>query len=41
MDSQGQAYEKKAKRKDRDAVDEHSRYVAVLNSVGPEMSKDK
>ncbi|KAF8591135.1 hypothetical protein K439DRAFT_1611459 [Ramaria rubella] len=37
----GQMYEKKAKRKDRDVADEHGRYVAVLNSVGPEMSKDK
>ena len=37
----GQAYEKKAKKKDRDAADEHSRYVAILNAVGPEMSQDK
>ncbi|TDL25824.1 hypothetical protein BD410DRAFT_826407 [Rickenella mellea] len=37
----GQAYEKKAKRKDRDAGDEHARYVHILSTIGPEMSQDK
>ncbi|KAF8525849.1 hypothetical protein BU17DRAFT_83355 [Hysterangium stoloniferum] len=37
----GQAYEKKAKRKDRDAADEHNRYVGILNTVGPELAQDR
>ncbi|KAI5115012.1 hypothetical protein M0805_004148, partial [Coniferiporia weirii] len=37
----GQAYEKKAKRKDRDAVEEHTRYVNLLSAIGPEMSQEK
>lgn len=39
--SVGQAYEKMAKRKDRDVTEEHSRYVAILNTLGPEMQQDK
>lgn len=37
----GQTYEKKAKRKDRDAAEEHSRYVNLLSVVGPELSQEK
>ncbi|KAI5118106.1 hypothetical protein M0805_005213 [Coniferiporia weirii] len=37
----GQTYEKKAKRKDRDAVEEHTRYVNLLSAIGPEMSQEK
>ncbi|GJJ08311.1 hypothetical protein Clacol_002522 [Clathrus columnatus] len=37
----GQTYEKKAKRKDADLSEEHTRYLAVLNTVGPEMTQDK
>ncbi|THH08911.1 hypothetical protein EW145_g2368, partial [Phellinidium pouzarii] len=37
----GQTYEKKAKKKDRDAVEEHTRYVNLLSAIGPEMSQEK
>ena len=37
----GLAYEKKAKRKDRDAGEEHTRYVNLLSVVGPEMSQER
>jgi len=37
----GQAYEKKAKQKQRDVGEEHTRYVALLNSLGPEMQQEK
>ena len=32
---------KKAKKKDRDAVEEHARYVNLLSVIGPEMSQEK
>jgi hypothetical protein len=37
----GIAYEKKAKRKDKDATDEHIRYTTLLSSFGSEMSSAK
>ncbi|KAL5525506.1 hypothetical protein ACEPAG_6842 [Sanghuangporus baumii] len=37
----GLAYEKKAKKKDRDAGEEHTRYVNLLSVVGPEMSQER
>ncbi|EJD07114.1 uncharacterized protein FOMMEDRAFT_165721 [Fomitiporia mediterranea MF3/22] len=37
----GQQYEKKAKKKDRDAAEEHTRYVNLLSVIGPEMSQEK
>ncbi|KAL5526300.1 hypothetical protein ACEPAF_8023 [Sanghuangporus sanghuang] len=37
----GLAYEKKAKKKDRDAGEEHTRYVNLLGAVGPEMSQER
>ena len=33
--------EKKAKKKDRDAAEEHTRYVNLLSVIGPEMSQEK
>ncbi|KAI0077308.1 hypothetical protein K474DRAFT_1661940 [Panus rudis PR-1116 ss-1] len=37
----GQAYEKKAKRNARDAQEEHTRYITLLSSLGPEVAQDK
>lgn len=37
----GQQYERKAKKKDLSAAEEHTRYVNLLSAVGPEMSQEK
>lgn len=37
----GQQYERKAKKKDLSAAEEHTRYVNLLSVVGPEMSQEK
>lgn len=37
----GQLYEKKAKKNPREAQEEHTRYVALLSSLGPEMTQEK
>jgi hypothetical protein len=37
----GIAYEKKAKRKDKDAMEEHTRYTTLLSTLGSEMSSSK
>jgi hypothetical protein len=37
----GMNYEKKAKKNARDATEEHSRYLALLGALGPEMNQDK
>lgn len=37
----GQAYERKAKRKDREAGEEHARYTNLLSTLGSEMSSAK
>lgn len=39
--SAGIAYEKKAKRRDKDAVEEHTRYTTLLSTLGSEMSSAK
>lgn len=36
--STGITYEKKAKRKDKDATEEHTRYTTLLSTLGTEMS---
>ncbi|CAL1715838.1 unnamed protein product [Somion occarium] len=37
----GQLYEKKSKKNPRDAQDEHTRYITLLSSLGPEVAQDK
>ena len=37
----GQLYEKKAKKSPRDAQEEHTRYITLLSSLGPEVAQDK
>lgn len=39
--SAGIAYEKKAKRKDKDATEEHTRYTTLLSTLGTDMSSAK
>jgi hypothetical protein len=37
----GLNYERKAKKNARDATEEHTRYIALLGSVGPELTQEK
>ncbi|KAI0636133.1 hypothetical protein C8Q77DRAFT_1101755 [Trametes polyzona] len=37
----GQIYERKAKRNPRDAADEHTRYINLLSTLGPEVNREK
>jgi hypothetical protein len=37
----GQVYEKKSKKGTRDVTDEHTRYVNLISTLGPEMSQEK
>ncbi|KAI0788129.1 hypothetical protein C8Q74DRAFT_1366891 [Fomes fomentarius] len=37
----GQLYERKAKKNPRDAADEHTRYINLLSTLGPEVNKEK
>ena len=37
----GQMYEKNVKRNPADAAEEHSRYITLLSSLGPEITQDK
>lgn len=41
FDVEGQAYEKAAKKKNSPALEEHTRYMNVISTVGPEISQDK
>ena len=38
---EGMAYEKKAKKNAYDAVDEHTRYITLLSTIGPEITQEK
>ncbi|KAI8969869.1 hypothetical protein BD414DRAFT_502414 [Trametes punicea] len=37
----GQLYERKAKKNPRDAAEEHTRYINLLSTLGPEVNKEK
>ncbi|KAI0667842.1 hypothetical protein C8Q78DRAFT_981197 [Trametes maxima] len=37
----GQIYERKAKKNPRDAADEHTRYMNLLSTLGPEVNREK
>ncbi|EMD33318.1 hypothetical protein CERSUDRAFT_126091 [Gelatoporia subvermispora B] len=37
----GQTFEKKSKRSPRDAAEEHTRYMNLLSTLGPEVNQDK
>ncbi|KAG6849780.1 hypothetical protein H0H93_005165, partial [Arthromyces matolae] len=37
----GQIYEKKSKKNPRDATEEHSRYINLISTLGPEISQEK
>lgn len=37
----GQIYEKKSKKGARDVPEEHTRYVNLISTLGPEMSQEK
>ena len=37
----GASYEKKAKKNTYDAADEHTRYINLLSSLGPELTQEK
>ena len=37
----GQIYERKVKKNPRDAADEHTRYMNLLSTLGPEVNKEK
>ncbi|KAI0749964.1 hypothetical protein C8Q80DRAFT_1100838 [Daedaleopsis nitida] len=37
----GQLYERKAKKNPRDAADEHTRYINLLSTLGPEVNREK
>ncbi|OCH94874.1 hypothetical protein OBBRIDRAFT_788874 [Obba rivulosa] len=37
----GQNFEKKSKRSPRDAAEEHTRYINLLSTLGPEVNQDK
>jgi hypothetical protein len=37
----GLSYEKKARKNPREAADEHSRYLTLVGTLGPEMTQDK
>ncbi|KAI0648820.1 hypothetical protein C8Q79DRAFT_998792 [Trametes meyenii] len=37
----GQIYERKAKKSPRDATDEHTRYMNLLSTLGPEVNREK
>ncbi|KZP25095.1 hypothetical protein FIBSPDRAFT_783504 [Athelia psychrophila] len=37
----GQTYERKSKRNARDAGDDHSRYINLISTLGPEISQEK
>ncbi|KAI0706761.1 hypothetical protein C8T65DRAFT_577221 [Cerioporus squamosus] len=37
----GQMYERKAKKNPRDAADEHTRYINLLSTLGPEVNREK
>ncbi len=34
-------YERKAKKNPRDAADEHTRYINLLSTLGPEVNREK
>lgn len=36
-----QLYERKAKKNPREAADEHTRYINLLSTLGPEVNKEK
>jgi hypothetical protein len=38
---EGQMYEKKAKKKIADASEEHSRYINLISTIGPQISQEK
>lgn len=37
----GQIYERKSKKNPRDAAEEHTRYMNLLSTLGPEVNKEK
>jgi len=37
----GQSLEKKTKRNARDSGDEHTRYMNLISSIGPEISQER
>ncbi|EIW57849.1 uncharacterized protein TRAVEDRAFT_150499 [Trametes versicolor FP-101664 SS1] len=37
----GQVYERKAKKNPRDAAEEHTRYINLLSTLGPEVNREK
>jgi hypothetical protein len=37
----GQIYEKKSKKGTRDLPEEHTRYINLISTLGPEMSQEK
>ena len=37
----GQIYERKVKKNPRDAAEEHTRYMNLLSTLGPEVNKEK
>ena len=37
----GQLYERKAKKNPRDAADEHTKYMNLLSTLGPEVNREK
>ena len=37
----GLIYERKAKKSPRDAADEHTRYINLLSTLGPEVNREK
>ena len=37
----GQVYERKVKKNPEDAAEEHSRYINLLSSLGPEITQEK
>ncbi|EIN04941.1 hypothetical protein PUNSTDRAFT_138128 [Punctularia strigosozonata HHB-11173 SS5] len=39
--SAGQAYERKAKKNARDVAEEHTKYLSLLSTLGPEMTQEK
>lgn len=38
---QGQIYEKKSKKGTPEVAEEHTRYVNLINTLGPQMSQEK
>lgn len=37
----GQSYEKKSKKHPQDAAEEHTRYINILSTLGPEVNQEK